>query len=85
MGLEFQADLDGGIFSVALRQEFAAHHIFFADTPAPVVSVQDTGRRWLISQPVVTFLVVREMTGSTSMVGRQFWVHEVEYMVRAPP
>ena len=77
VGLEFQADLDGGIFSVALRQEFAAHHIFFADTPAPEVSVQDTGRQWLISQPVVAFLVVRENNRlNVYGVGRQFWVHE---------
>jgi hypothetical protein len=76
VGLEFQADLDGGVFSVALRQEFADHHIFFSDTPAPELSVQDTGSRWLISHPVVAFLVAREHdTLNIYGVGRQFWVH----------
>jgi hypothetical protein len=76
VGLEFQADLDGAVFSVALRQEFADHHLFFSDTLAPKVTVQDAGSSWLISHPVVAFLVAREHdTLNIYGVGRQFWVH----------
>jgi hypothetical protein len=77
VGLEFQGDLNNGIFSATLRQEFADQHIFLADTPVPEVSIQDIDSRWLISYPTVTFLVARENDRLTIYgVGRQFWVHE---------
>jgi hypothetical protein len=76
VGLAFQADLDGGLFSTGLRQEFEARHIFFSDAPPPKVSVLDSGSRWLISQPTVTFLVAKENNAlSIFGAGRQFWVH----------
>lgn len=76
VGLEFQADLDAGVFSIALRQKFVDHHIFFSDTPAFEVSVQDADKRWLIGHQVVTFLVIKENdTLDIYGVGRQFWVH----------
>src|SRR5262245_23970073 len=76
VGLEFQPDLDGGIFSAALRQKFADQHIFFSNTPAPKVSVLNAGRRWLISHPAVTFLAkIENNTLNIYGVGRQFYVH----------
>jgi hypothetical protein len=76
VGLEFQGDLDAGNFSAQLRQQFESQHIFVADTPAPDVSVQEVGKRWLISHPVVEFLVEKEDDKLNIFgVGRQFWVH----------